>query len=397
MIIRTEYIDWLHRFRDKHVIKIITGIRRCGKSTLIEQYQADLLERGVSKDRILAINLEDFSMSPLFDPEKLYRYVIERLSPDGVTYVFLDEIQNVADFPRVIDGLFIQKNVDLYVTGSNAFLLSSEIATLLSGRYVEIRMLPLSFREFATFHHMLANPDLAYQWYLTEGAFPYVTAFDHDMKAIREYLRGIYSTVLLKDVMTRTRISDGLTLESVVRFLFDNIGNITSARRIGDLLSESGRKTDAKTVDKYLTALTESFVVHRAMRYDIKGKQHLKSLEKYYVADLGLRSTMLGRSGADVGRSLENVVYLELLRRGFEVFVGKLGDAEVDFVARDGDRLAYYQVAATVRDSDTLARELRPLQTTGDAYPKFLLTLDRDPAANINGIMVENAIDWLLG
>ena len=397
MIIRTEYIDWLHRFRDKRVIKIITGIRRCGKSTLIEQYQADLLERGVSIDRILAINLEDFSMSHLFDPEKLYRYVIERLSPDGVTYVFLDEIQNVADFPRVIDGLFIQKNIDLYVTGSNAFLLSSEIATLLSGRYVEIRMLPLSFREFATFHHMLANPDLAYQWYLTEGAFPYVTAFDHDMKAVREYLRGIYSTVLLKDVMTRTRISDGLTLESVVRFLFDNIGNITSARRIGDLLSESGRKTDAKTVDKYLTALTESFVVHRAMRYDIKGKQHLKSLEKYYVADLGLRSTMLGRSGADVGRSLENVVYLELLRRGFEVFVGKLGDAEVDFVARDGDRLTYFQVAATVRDAETLARELRPLQTTGDAYPKYLLTLDRDPAANINGIIVENAVDWLLG
>ncbi len=397
MIIRTEYIDWLHRFRDKRVIKIITGIRRCGKSTLIEQYQADLLERGVSIDRILAINLEDFSMSHLFDPEKLYRYVIERLSPDGVTYVFLDEIQNVADFPRVIDGLFIQKNIDLYVTGSNAFLLSSEIATLLSGRYVEIRMLPLSFREFATFHHMLANPDLAYQWYLTEGAFPYVTAFNHDMKAVREYLRGIYSTVLLKDVMTRTRISDGLTLESVVRFLFDNIGNITSARRIGDLLSESGRKTDAKTVDKYLTALTESFVVHRAMRYDIKGKQHLKSLEKYYVADLGLRSTMLGRSGADVGRSLENVVYLELLRRGFEVFVGKLGDAEVDFVARDGDRLTYFQVAATVRDAETLARELRPLQTTGDAYPKYLLTLDRDPAANINGIIVENAVDWLLG
>ncbi len=397
MIIRTEYIDWLHRFRDKRVIKIITGIRRCGKSTLIEQYQADLLERGVSKDRILAINLEDFSMSHLFDPEKLYRYVIERLSPDGVTYVFLDEIQNVADFPRVIDGLFIQKNIDLYVTGSNAFLLSSEIATLLSGRYVEIRMLPLSFREFATFHHMLANPDLAYQWYLTEGAFPYVTAFNHDMKAVREYLRGIYSTVLLKDVMTRTRISDGLTLESVVRFLFDNIGNITSARRIGDLLSESGRKTDVKTVDKYLTALTESFVVHRAMRYDIKGKQHLKSLEKYYVADLGLRSTMLGRSGADVGRSLENVVYLELLRRGFEVFVGKLGDAEVDFVARDGDRLTYFQVAATVRDAETLARELRPLQTTGDAYPKYLLTLDRDPAANINGIIVENAVDWLLG
>ncbi len=397
MIIRTEYIDWLHRFRDKRVIKIITGIRRCGKSTLIEQYQADLLERGVSIDRILAINLEDFSMSHLFDPEKLYRYVIERLSPDGVTYVFLDEIQNVADFPRVIDGLFIQKNIDLYVTGSNAFLLSSEIATLLSGRYVEIRMLPLSFREFATFHHMLANPDLAYQWYLTEGAFPYVTAFNHDMKAVREYLRGIYSTVLLKDVMTRTRISDGLTLESVVRFLFDNIGNITSARRIGDLLSESGRKTDVKTVDKYLTALTESFVVHRAMRYDIKGKQHLKSLEKYYVADLGLRSTMLGRSGADVGRSLENVVYLELLRRGFEVFVGKLGDAEVDFVARDGDRLTYFQVAATVRDAETLARELRPLQTTGDAYPKYLLTLDRDPAANINGIIVENAVDWLLG
>ena len=393
---RNEYLEHLKSFKDKSVIKVITGIRRCGKSTLLEMYQENLHEQGIDDSHIIAINFEDYDNIDLQDPKALHEYIKHRLVDNKMYYVFLDEIQNVKEFPRVVDSLFLKKHIDIYITGSNAFMLSSEIATLLSGRYVEIKMLPLSFKEYVAYTGDRKDLGRKYTDYLKNSSFPYTIELEGDEKRIHEYLIGIYSTVILKDIITRKKIPDAMMLESVVRYVFDNIGNITSTKKISDTMTSDGRKIDVKTVEKYLAGLQESFVVYQAKRYDVKGKNYLKTLDKYYVADIGLRYMLLGSKSTDVGHILENIIYLELLRRGYQVYVGKVDDIEVDFVAMNTGGLIYFQVAATVRDEKTLLRELAPLQKIADHYPKYILTMDEDPEADYNGIRRINALDFLL-
>ncbi|MGN0037678.1 MAG: ATP-binding protein [Coriobacteriales bacterium] len=396
MIERTHYLDRLKRWRDKRIIKVITGIRRCGKSTLMAQFQEKLLQSGVGADQIVAVNLEDYAFADLLDPKKLHAYVLEKVPAGKKAYVFLDEIQNVPDFQSMVNSLFLRESIDLYITGSNAYMLSGELATLLTGRYVTIEMLPLSFAEYVSWTGDKGDLQRKYADYLEQGSFPYATELGGDIKAVDEYLQGIYSTVVLKDVVGRLRSVDPMMLESVLRFVFDSIGSRLSTKKIADTLTSMGRKIDTRTVERYLSAFIDSYILYRAQRYDVKGKQHLKTLEKYYVADIGLRYMLLGRKHADTGHILENVVYLELIRRGYSVHVGKVGDQEVDFVAEGRDGLAYYQVAASVRDTSTLQRELRVLQKIHDNYPKYLLTLDEDPDSDFEGIRKKNVLDWLL-
>ena len=397
MIIREEYLNKLKVLKDKNIIKIVTGIRRCGKSTLLLQFRDWLIERGVKKSQIILINFEDLEYEDLTDYKSLHKYIKERLKKNVKTYVFLDEIQSVYKFPKVLDSLQLNPDVDLYVTGSNAYMLSSEIATLISGRYIQIEMLPLSFKEYCIAKDGFEDRIIKYTDYLSSSSFPYVLELDSNPNIIRGYLESIYNTIVIKDIMNRKQVTDSMVLQSVLKFIFDNIGNPLSTKKIADTMSSDGRKIDSKTIEKYLTALKESYIIYQAKRYDIKGKQYLKTLDKYYVIDIGLRYMLLGKRGMDAGHILENVVYLELLRRGYDVYVGKADSFEVDFVAQNQDGNHYYQVALTVRDETTLAREIRPLQMFQDDYPKVILTLDDDPSRDIEGIKIINARDWLLG
>lgn len=397
MIQRKEYLKKLIAFRDKQLIKVVTGVRRCGKSTLLKMYQEWLREQGVEASRIISINFEDIDYEELTDYRKLYDYLKEHLNPERMTYIFLDEIQNVADFPKVVDSLYIKNNVDIYMTGSNAYMLSSEIATLISGRYVQIEMLPFSFKEYMESTGSMNDRGVKYTEYLENSSFPQTLELKGQPDEIRDYLEGLYNTIVVKDIVNRKKITDTMMLKSLLRFVFDNIGNPLSSKKIADTMTSAGRKIDVKTVEKYLEALTESYILYQAKRYNIKGKQYLKTLEKYYVVDVGLRFMLLGSKQMDAGHILENVVYLELLRRGYDVYVGKINEFEVDFVAQNSRGTAYFQVALTVRDEKTLQRELRPLQSIRDHYPKTILTLDEDPETQYDGIRRVNARDWLLG
>ena len=363
----------------------------------MEIYQDYLKSKGVTEEQMITVNLEDFDFYELRDPKNLHIYIKERLCQDKMTYVFLDEIQQCEEFPRVVDSLFLRKNVDLYITGSNAYMLSSEIATMISGRYVEIKMLPLSFKEYVESTGNTSDLARKYTSYLENSSFPYALELEGQPKEIRDYLDGIYNTIVVKDIANRHKIQDTMMLESVTRFVFDNIGNQLSTKKIADTMTSDGRKIDVKTVEKYVRALMESFIVYQAKRYNIKGKQYLKTLEKYYAVDIGMRYMLLGSRSTDVGHILENVVYLELIRRGYDVYVGKIDELEVDFVAMEPKRIIYYQVAASVRDEKTLLRELAPLQKITDHYQKFILTLDEDPEADYEGIRRINALDWLIG
>ena len=396
MIERKVYLERLSGFRDKRVIKIVTGIRRCGKSTLLELFREKLARSGVKPEQMLAVNFEDYDNRHLLAPDALHDYVTGHMAKTGKTYVFLDEIQHVAEFQRVVDSLHLRKNLDIYLTGSNAWLLSGELATLLSGRYVEIELLPLSFAEYAVAVGGTQNLAKTYREYLENSSFPGTLEFGGNFKFIRDYLQGVYDSVVLKDVIGRERIADPMMLESLIRFTFDNIGSRLSSKRISDAMKAAGRSIDVKTVERYLRALTDSYILYQAGRYDVKGKQHLKTLEKYYAVDMGLRRVLLGKSASDVGHILENIVYLELIRRGYQVYTGKLDAEEVDFVAIDENGRSYYQVAATVRDEAVLERELRPLKKIADHYPKTILTLDEDPDGDANGIRRINALKWLM-
>lgn len=398
---RIQFSERLEKYKDKHIIKVITGIRRCGKSTLLKMFRNKLLKNGVQENQIIYLNFEDFDNYELLNPKNLHDYIKNHLVKDKMNYIFLDEIQNVREFQRVIDSIFLNDNADIYITGSNAYLLSGELATLISGRYVTIEMLPLSFKEFFQTQKNLSRTEI-YRLYVELSSFPYALNFLEDekgtfeRKAVLDYLSGVYSTIVLKDVVLREKISDTKMLECVVRFIFDSIGNLISSKKIADTMTSSGRKIDTKTVEKYLSALQESFIIYEAKRYDAKGKTYLKLLEKYYAADIGLRFLLLGQKANDVGHILENVVYLELIRRGYSVFVGKVDDTEIDFVAQNSQGNTYIQVSASVRDENTLKRELRPLQALNDNYPKILLTLDEDPDCDYNGIQKRNVLDWLL-
>ena len=395
MIKREEYINQLIRFKDKELIKVITGIRRCGKSTLFDLYIDYLLSIGVEENQIIRINLEDPVYYYIDDYLKLYNYVKERLLPNKQNYVFLDEVQNVSMFQKAVDGLFIQKNVDLYITGSNAYLLSGELATLLSGRYIEIKMLPLSFKEFVNANSENQNIDRLYKKYISFGSFPYIINFDNIDDADK-YIKSIYDSIILKDIVARKKFPDFQMLQSVVNFMLDNIGNLCSTNKIASTMTSYGRAINVHTVENYLSSLLEAFVFYKASRYDIKGKQYLKTGDKYYVVDPGIRYFMLGRKEGNTGHILENVVYLELLRRGYEVYIGKMDDYEIDFVAINSKGIEYYQVSETVRDEKTLERELKPLDSIRDHNPKYLLTMDIDPETSYNGIRKINVLDWLL-
>ena len=397
LIQREEYLNKLIALKDKKIIKVVTGVRRCGKSKLLEMYRKWLLEQGVEEERIVSINFEDLDFEDLTDYKKLHTYLKEHLVKDNMTYIFLDEIQNVEQFPKVVDSLYIKDNVDIYITGSNAHMLSSEIATLLSGRYIQIEMLPLSFKEYMISTGSMNDRGIKYVDYLQNSSFPYTLELEGQSDEIRSYLEGLYNTIVVKDIINHSKISEPMMLKSILKFIFDNIGNPLSSKKIADTMTSSGRRIDTRTVEKYLNALTESYIIYQAKRYNIKGKQYLKTLEKYYVVDIGLRLMLLGSKQIDAGRILENIVYLELLRRGYDVYVGKVDEFEVDFVAQNGKGTTYFQVALSVRDEKTLERELRSLRAIKDHYPKILLTMDDDPEVHYDGIRRINARDWLLG
>ena len=390
---RSYYLAQLGVWRDKQIIKVITGIRRSGKSTLMQQYQQQLLTLGVKSEQIQTYNFEDLANEPLQDYRKLYAHVSQHLLPDEQNYLFFDEIQMVGEYQRAIDSLFLRPNVDIYLTGSNAYLLSSEIATLLSGRYIEIRLLPLSFNEYC--YQSTLSAEENYRRYLSLTSFPYGLQLP-DAEAVRGYLEGLFNTVVLKDIVSRRRLQDMDLLERIVRFLSDNIGNLTSIKNITNNLQAGGRKVSDHTVESYMQSLVECFLFYRVERYDIRGKERLKIGHKYYITDLGIRHLLIGLRGGDLGHLLENVVYLELIRRGYQVMVGKMGDAEVDFIALKSGQPTYFQVSLSVRDDATLQRELAPLLQISNHYPKYLLTLDPDPLVLHEGIQQIYALDWLL-
>ncbi len=398
LIERTEYLEELIRWKDQDLIKVITGIRRCGKSTLFELFIDYLKNNNVSEDQIININLEDVDYH--FENYKdLYDYIKSKIDSKRKYYVFLDEVQNVPEFQKAVDSLYIKKNIDVYITGSNAYLLSGELATLLSGRYVEIKMLPLSFKEYVT-----AFDGKNYQYqslfldYMRNGGMPgNISILKSNPNDLDKYLDGIFSTIVYKDIMARNNIKDKMLLESILKFIFDSIGSPISTKKISDTLTSKGMNTSNHTVENYITAFVESFLIYKAERFDVKGKSLLARDYKYYAVDQGLRSYLLGKKAdSDMGHILENIVYLELLRRGYKVYVGKVDELEVDFVAENRDGLKYFQGALTVRDEKVLQRELKPLQKTGDHYPKYLLTLDMDLEADYEGITKINIVDWLL-
>ena len=394
---RPTYLARLLKWRDKALVKVVTGVRRCGKSVLLEMFRAKLRKHGVEAKQFVVLNFEDPDTPEYTNWKSVWEGIKPRLCSDAMTYVFLDEVQRVPEFEKLVDGLCTKKNVDVYITGSNAYLLSGELATYLSGRYVEIQMQPLSFREYVD--GVGAKGDFArhYLNYLRQGSFPYALSLDGDIKMTSEYLDGIYNTVLVKDVMQRKRLSDVGLVDRLARFLFDNIGNVTSMRNVAACLGNAGAKTNANTVEGYVEALCDSFLFWKAQRYDIRGKAILQGGCKYYAADMGLRYRLLGNRVGDSGRMLENVVYLELLRRAPTVLVGSQGGREVDFVTRDGSSVHYYQVAETVRDEATRSREYAALEAIADHHPKTLITLDEELPATNNGISQINAYDFLLG
>ena len=400
---RDNYLSILKNFKDQQIIKVISGIRRCGKSTLLEIYQDYLINNGVSKNQIISINFENADYEELQDRKKLYEYIKSKLVKGKKTYIFLDEIQNVYEFKKTVDSLFINKEVDLYITGSNAYLLSSELATLLTGRYIEIKMLPLSFKEYISAFDAQTDISRKFRDYLRYSSFPQaVELYKINPENIHMFLDGIYNTILFKDVMQRKGITDKNLLERITKYLYDNIGNRTSIKSIVNNIEGLEKNSSYNTISNYINALLDSYLIFRANRYDIKGKEYLKTQEKYYAIDIGLRYYMLGQnSGKDMGHILENVVYLELLRRGYKVYIGKLDELEVDFVAKKTDNTVYYQVALTTRsESDNenkiLDRELTPLKKINDNYPKYILTLDDDLDADFDGIKKRNVLDWLL-
>ena len=394
MIQRPLYINELKSFKDKKLIKVVTGIKECGKSTIFDLYCDYLKSQGVSEEQIIHIDLEEHEFDFIEKYNQLYEYVEERMLKDKMNYIFLDEVQRVDMFQKACDSLYIKKNVDLYITGSNAQLLSGELATLLSGRYVEIKMLPLSFKEYIS--HVGENDlIIKYNKYITESSFPYALDLESN-KEKRAYLDGIFNTIILKDIAQRKKISDISMLEDITKFMFDSVGNLCSATKIANTMSSKGRKISVPTVESYLNALIEAFVLYKVERYDIKGKQYLSSGAKYYLSDIGLRYYLLGSKKADDGHVLENIVYLELLRRGYDVYVGKTDEKEVDFVAVNEKGEEYYQVSYSVINEETLQRELKPLNSIHDHNPKYLLTMDFTPYTSHNGIKQINVLDWLL-
>lgn len=404
MVIRKNYLNKLISWKDHDIIKVITGIRRCGKSTLLMQFQDYLKDQGVMDEQIISINLEDLKFEDLLDYRSLYEYIESKILPGKKMYIFLDEIQKVLGFEKAVDSLYIKENVDVYITGSNAYILSSDLSTLLSGRYVEISMLPLSFKEI--YEEKGGDKEEVFNQYLKYGGFPYLMNMPLDDEQINMYLEGIYNTVIIKDIEEREnrkqldpnkrKITNIVLLKSIAKYLASTIGSIISVKNVTGYLTSAGRKVSSSTVDDYMEALQEAFIFYPVERFDISGKKILKTLNKWYIVDLALRDYMLPKKMYDLGFSLENTIYFELLRRGYRVNVGKTESSEIDFVARKNNEISYYQVTASMIDQTTFERELAPLRSIKDNYKKTVLTLDKFTQGNYDGIEVINAIDWLL-
>ena len=405
MVERKEYLEKLISWKDEQVIKVVTGIRRCGKSTLLDLYKKYLQKNGVAAEQIISVNFEELENEWLLDYKTLYDYLVKKLQAGKTTYIFLDEIQKVDEFEKVVDSLYVKKDVDVYITGSNSYLLSGELATLLSGRYVEIKMLPFSFSEYVQAKDG-NDKEALFAEYLKNGSFPYVANISGTDEKVGTYLEGIYNTVIIKDIEERQsrkesggekrKITDIALLRNIAKYLASVIGSPVSVKGIADFIVSSGRRVSQNTVDDYIDALTDAFIFYPVERYDVGGKQLLKQNGKYYIVDLGLRRYLLPKRNYDLGFSLENIVYLELVRRGFTVNVGKVGSQEVDFIARKGDNIQYIQVSASLTEQSTFEREISSLRAIKDNYPKIILTLDRFTLGNYDGTEVKNVIDWLL-
>ncbi len=404
MVKRKEYLNKLIEWKDEQVIKVVTGIRRCGKSTLLLQYQDYLRENGVLDEQIISLNFEELENETLLDYKALYSYIKERLCKDKMTYIFLDEIQNVSSFEKAIDSLYVKDNTDVYITGSNSYLLSGELATLLTGRYVEISMLPLSFAEYKELSN--ESEENAFSEYMRYGGMPYVASMSKTEEKVNTYIEGIYNTVVVKDIEDRQKrretdpdkrkINDIALLKTIAKYLSSVVGSPVSVKSVTDYLISNGRKVSPNTVDDYMDALAESYIFYPAERFDIVGKEILKSNKKWYIVDLGIRNYILPRKNYDLGFSIENIVYFELLRRGYKVNIGKYANSEVDFVAQKNGVLTYFQVTADMTNESTFDREMTPLKNIRDNYEKIVLTLDKFSVGNYEGIKVINLIDWLL-
>lgn len=391
---RTEYLNWLNTWREKGIIKVITGVRRSGKSTLMRQFEEELMLNGVQKEQIIHINFEDMNNSDLLEAKSLHDYLMGCMHQDKMNFIFLDEVQLVQNFQRAVNSLYLRQNVDIYLTGSNSYILSGELATLLSGRYVSINILPLSFSEFM--QQKEGYKQDVYETYITTSSFPYSLRIT-DSTALHTYLEDIFSTIVLRDIVSRQKVQDVNMLTRIIRFMADNIGNLTTAKRIADTITSDGYKVSPQTVDNYLQYMCDSYLLYPASRYDIHGKDFLRQGQKYYIVDIGLRTLLLGGKRSDVGRILENLVFLELLRRGNKVYVGKVDQLEIDFVAVGREGTKYYQISQSVLDENTLRRELSPFKALKDNYPKYLITLDNLPLGDYDGIKHIYALDWLLG
>lgn len=400
LVSRPYYLDFLRRHKDRPIIKVVSGIRRCGKSTLFKLFQDELLADNVTAEQIIDINFELMEYDKLRDYRALYEYINKRIIPSKKMYLFLDEIQHVPSFERVVDNFFVQDNIDIYITGSNAYFMSSDMATLLTGRYVQIEMLPLSYKEYVdAYSESGLSRMVLYEKYVSEGSFPGLLHMSENWQGRQDYLQGLFNTVVLKDIVDRLKIADIKLLESIVRYIFSNIGSLINPTKIANSLTSAGRKVDNKTVERYLRGLEDSLLLYNTERFDVRGKELLRLRPKYYVVDMAFKQLLLPNINRDRGHVLENVVYLELRRRGYTVYVGQLKKGEIDFVAqKPGGILEYYQVSESILDPTTRDRELAPLEAVNDQYPKFLLTMDElYKPHNYNGIQQCNVLDWLLG
>ena len=394
MIKRIEYLKKLNSFKEKELIKVITGLRRSGKSILMDQYIDSIKENGVKDNQIIKINFEEKEFEELLDKDKLYKYLIEivKKNKSEYTYIFLDEIQKVKDFQIIIDSLYVKKNVDIYFTGSNADLLSSELATLLTGRYIEIKMLPLSYKEYLDDKDDSAE---TFNEYLNNGGLPYLLNLETDEMKY-EYIMGLYNTILNNDIIRRHNDIDITTFENILNFIIDNISNIISPNTIANTLNSLGKKVSYNTVEKYIRYMKECFLIYECNRYNVIGKQNLKTLSKYYLVDLGFKKVSSLKNRTNLGYNIENIVYLELIRRGNIINVGKVNDREVDFVVKKEKEIEYYQVTTSLYDDKTKEREINSLNNIKDNYKKTILTLDDYGIGNENGINITNLRQWLL-
>lgn len=398
MIIREKYLKRMIDAKDTEFIKVITGVRRSGKSTLLLMFKDYLINEGIKEKNIIHINFESAMYDDIKNYKDLYKYVKEKINNEKI-YLLLDEVQNVDSWEKAINSFKVDFNIDIYITGSNAYLLSSELSTLLSGRYIEIKMYPLSFKEFLTFNNYDNNNlDDKFNEYLKYGGLPAITLIKDNDELVLSYLNDIYNTIVKKDIIDRNNIKDTALLENIIKYLVNNIGSPISSSKISDYLNSNKivEKSNHQTIDNYLNMLEKSFIMYKADRTDIKSKSLLKTLGKYYISDIGIRNIISGFRNIDENNLLKNVVYLELLRRGYRVNIGKSNDYEVDFVAENPNNIKYYQVTQSLTSEDVKTREIRSLESINDNYEKIILTMDKTINNDFNGIKVLNIIDWLL-